>query len=269
MKKKLLVMLAAILLVVPVWAQSTSKLAEMNRKVVGKWWSGDHKEFVEFAANGSCTEGMQWDDGTWHAQQGKLSVYPDQSFLCFEGELMLVGPNTLTRERGVLGVKEKYYRGLNGPKPMPTLTLALAQQTLNQQVNAASPKTVLFSCMACWNPSDKGENDKAPLVSTYSDALTQFLIRTGYVRQSGEQLVFTAKAKQSKYYSNIGPGFRLVNFRNARILTSQITDRTHVPIEYELVPTDLTMAFFHGSRKVNAIASFTFENEKWGMNLLP
>jgi hypothetical protein len=168
-------------------------------------------------------------------------------------------------------VKEKYYRGLNGPKPVAALTLALAQQTLNQQVNAATPNKMLFSCTACWNPNDKGENDNAPLVSTGSDALTQFLIMRGYVRSSGGQLFFTAKAKRSTYYgaAGIGPAFRFANFRNPRILTSQITDRTHVPIEYELVPTDLTMAFFHGPHKVSAFVSFTYENEKWEMNLLP
>jgi hypothetical protein len=268
MKKKLLVMFTAILLVVPLWGQSADNLAEMNSKVVGKWWSGDHKEFIEFDANGSCTEGIFFD-GTWHAQHGSLSVYSDQSFLCLDGELILVGPDTLTRERGRAGVKEKYYRGLKGPKPVPTLTLALAQQILNQHVEYVS-KNMLYSCMACWDPNDKGENDNAPLVSTYSDALTQFLVRRGYVRSSGGQLFFTAKAKQSKYYgADGGPGFRFAYSRNPKILANQIVDRSHVPIEYEFVPTDLTMAFFHGQHKVNVVVSFVYENEKWEARLLP
>jgi hypothetical protein len=270
MKRKLLVMLAAISLVVPLWGQSTGKLAEMNKKVVGKWWSGDHKEFIEFAANGSCTEGSLISDGSWNVYRDNLRVYADQSFICADGELTLVGPNTLTRERGRAGVKEKYYRGLNGPKPVPALTLALAHQILNQQLDIATSSNKLYSCMACWDPNDKRENDNAPLVSTYSDALTQFLIRRGYVRSSGGQLVFTAKDKQSKYYgADGGPGLRFARFRNPRILTSQIADRTHVPIEYELVPTDLTMAFFQTTHRVKATASFTFENEKWEIRLLP
>ena len=269
MNKKLLVMLAAILLAVPLWGQSAGKLAETNRKVVGKWWSGDHKEFIEFAADGSCTEGSLISNGKWNVHHGSLSVYTDQSFSCAEGELKLIGPNTLTCERGRAGVKVKYYRGLKGPKPVPPLTMALAQQILNQQVNGVSNNT-LSSCMACWDPNDKGENDNAPIVSTYSDALAQFLVRQGYARSSGGQLVFTAKAKQSKYYSaGLGPVFRFAYSRNPRILANQIADGTHVPIEYESVPTDLTMAFFHGPHKVKAVVSFVYENEKWGLRLLP
>ena len=243
--------------------------AEINRKIVGKWWSEDHEEFIEFAANGSCTEGNKNYDGTWDTNQSSLSVYSDQSFTCREGTLKLVGPNTLTCERGRAGDKDKYYRGLNGPKPAPTLTLALAQQILNRDVAGWSPSPRLNSCMACWDPNDKGENDNAPIGSTYSDALTQFLVRQGYIRSSGGQLFFTAKAKQSKYYgAGFGPELRFAYFRNPRILATTIADHTHVPIEYEFVPTELTMPFFHGPHKVNAVVSFVYVNEEWHAQLL-
>ncbi len=114
---------------------------------------------------------------------------------------------------------------------------------------------------------DKGDNDKAQLVSTYSVPLRQFLTEHGYIRTDSEQQVFTARAKQSKYYEVSGglAGFRFVNFKNPKILTSKIVDPAHVAIEYDFVPTELTMGLFGKTQRIKSFAAFSYENERWRM----
>jgi hypothetical protein len=186
-------------LVVPLWGQTSQKIANINKKVVGKWWSSDRKSYIEFLPNGVCSEGAFYG-GTWHIEQGKLGVWErGEDFICQSGVLTLIVPNILTRDHGMGGEPTRYYRGLQQPKPMPPLTLALAQRILIQNINMPTVNNTLLTCHACYDPMDKGDNDKAPLVSTYSVPLSQFLTEHGYIRTSGERQVFTAKAKRSKY----------------------------------------------------------------------
>ena len=72
-----------------------------------------------------------------------------------------------------------------------------------------------------------------PLSSRILSASEPIPTRALNVRIDGDQEVFTAKAKRSRYYAlNDGaPGLRFANFRNPRLLTSSINDPKHVPIE--------------------------------------
>ncbi len=58
-------------------------------------------------------------------------------------------------------------------------------------------------------------------------------------------------------------GLRFANFRNPHILASNITDPKQVPIEYDLVPTQITTSFFGKIQRVKSFASFSYENEAW------
>jgi hypothetical protein len=136
---------------------------------------------------------------------------------------------------------------------------------LNRQIDLPTANNTLFTCHACYDPSDKGDNDQAPLVTTYSAGLTDYLIRLGYVRTIGDRQVFTAKAKRSRYYT-LGQdlaGLRFASLRNPRILTSTIADPHHIPIEYELVPTEVSAGFFGKPRIVKSFVSISYENEAW------
>ncbi|MGH9802978.1 MAG: hypothetical protein ACRD82_21635, partial [Blastocatellia bacterium] len=70
--KWMLIMVA--ILVVPLQGQTSQKISDINKKVVGKWWSSDRKNYIEFLQNGVCSEGAFYD-GTWHIEQGKLSAW--------------------------------------------------------------------------------------------------------------------------------------------------------------------------------------------------
>jgi hypothetical protein len=267
MKTVQLSLLVAGLLSMHLLAQTPQKLAEINKTVVGKWVSADKKSYIEFLANGSCSVGELWPDGKWKVDQGTLGAWQQgYDFSCGSGALTLIGPNTLTRDYGMGGEPEKFYRGLaNLPKPAGALTLGIAQAVLNRQIDLPAANNTLFTCHACYDPSDKGDNDQAPLVTTYSAGLTDYLIQLGYVRTIGDKQVFTAKAKRSRYYT-LGQdlaGLRFTSFRNPRILTTTIADSHHVPIEYELVPTENTAVFFGKPHVVKSFASFSYENEAW------
>jgi len=153
----------------------------------------------------------------------------------------------------------------NRPKAAGALTVTVAQTVLNQQINLPTVNNTLFTCHACYDPSDKGDNDRAPLVSTYSASLSKFLSEHGYIRIDGGQQVFTAKAKRSRYYEvDHGiAGLRFASFGNPHIVPSKIAAPAHVPIEYDLVPTELTVAFFGKIHRVKSVASFSYENEAW------
>jgi hypothetical protein len=62
-------------------------------------------------------------------------------------------------------------------------------------------------------------------------------------------------------------GFRFVSLKNPRILTSEIVDPAHVAIEYNFVPTELTMSLFGKIQRIRSFASFSYENEAWRMCL--
>lgn len=156
-----------------------------------------------------------------------------------------------------------------------TLTLAMAQRVLNQQINELRLDNVLFTCRACYDYDDMAENDNFPIVSTY-DSISQFLARKGYVRinRNGEEF-FTAKAKRSQYFEFDGmAGFRFANLRNPQITVKKITDSENVPIEYDVVPTAVTKEYFGSTKRVQSIASFFYEDGKWrlfikGKGLIP
>ncbi|HUZ93625.1 MAG TPA: hypothetical protein VMU57_01795 [Edaphobacter sp.] len=268
MKRAHLALLAIALLIAPVLGQTSQKIANINKKVVGKWISADRKSYIEFSAGGSCSTGELGNDGTWHVDHNVLDAPWSQSddFTCGSGGLTLIGPNMLTRDFGVGGEPEKFYRGsANVPKGPGSLTLGIAQTVLSRQIDLSTANNTLFTCHACYDPSDKGDNDQAPLVSTYSAGLTDYLIRLEYVRTIGEKQVFTAKAKRSRYYTldQDLAGLRFANFRNPRILSSTIADPHHIPIEYEMVPTEVTAGFFGKPRVVKSFVSISYENEAW------
>lgn len=155
-----------------------------------------------------------------------------------------------------------------------TLTLAIAQRVLNEQINEGTADNILFTCRACYDPDDKSENYNFPLVTTYSPALSQFLVRKGYISigKDGTEY-FTAKAKQSSFFEAFGDGlgrlggagFRFANFRNPKITVNEITNPNSVPIQYEAVPTDLTKEFFRTNIIMKTTASFSFEDGKWSV----
>lgn len=266
-RKLLVTVLCATVLPVSLPGQTAAKIAAINEKVVGKWWTSDKKEYLEFLPDGNCSEGTLWNDGQWHIEHGTLSAWAKgNDFSCTGGVLTLIAPNTLTRDYGMGGTPTKYYRNLKVPKAVPTLTVALAQQILNQQINEPTASNTVCTCHACYDPNDKEDNEKAVIVTTYPPALGQFLAARGYIRTVGQQQVFTAKAKRSRYYEvqqGEYAGFRFSTFRNPKILASKITDPARVPIEYEFVPTELTTAVFGRIQKVSTFASFSYGNEEW------
>jgi hypothetical protein len=267
MKTMQLSLLVAGLLTVHLLAQTPQKLAEINKKVVGKWVSADKKSYIEFFVNGSCADGELSPDGKWQVDQLTLGAWEKgDDFSCGSGALTLIGPNALIRDYGMGGEPEKFYRGsANLPKPAGALYLGIAQAVLNRQIDLPTANNTLFTCHACYDPSDKGDNDQAPLVTTSSAGLTDYMIRLGYIRTTGDKQVFTAKAKRSRYYKldQDLAGLRFASFRNPRILTTAFVDPQHIPIEYELVPTEITAGFFGKPRVVKSLASFSYENEAW------
>lgn len=273
MKRAYLTLLAIALLSVPALGQTPQKIANINRKIVGKWVSADKKSYIEFLANGSCADGELFPDGKWHVDQNTLGAWEQgEDFSCGSGDLTLISPNMLVRDYGMGGRPEKFYRGAgNMPKPVGSLTMLIARRVLNEQINQTMVDNTLLTCHACYDPSDKADNDKAVVVSTYSPSINQFLMEHGYIRavsnQQGYTEVFTAKAKRSKDYAfNDGvPGFRFANFRNPRILTTTIADPHHIPIEYELVPTEVTAGFFGKPRVVKSFVSISYENDMWSV----
>jgi hypothetical protein len=155
-------------------------------------------------------------------------------------------------------------KGRSG-RPRHNLIVAMAQQVLNQQIDWF-PDDCLFTCAACWDPNDKEENDNFQLLDSGSASspapIEQFLINEGYIRVSGDHEYFTAKAKRSPYFNPHG-GFRFARLKNPKIMVSKVTDPTNVPIEYDFVPTELTMKFFGGIKRVKAVASFVYQDGKW------
>ncbi len=134
-----------------------------------------------------------------------------------------------------------------------TLTLAVAQRVLNQQIDEGTVDNVLFTCRACYDPDDKAENDNSPIV-TYNGTISQFLARKGYVRRNrnGDEF-FTAKAKRSQYFEAFGDG------------TGRLANSKNVPIEYDVVPTAITKEFLGATKRVQSTASFSYEDGRWSV----
>jgi hypothetical protein len=120
MEKAKWMLILIVLLGVPLRGQTQQKISGINKKVVGKWWSSDRQSYIEFLANGACSEGAFYG-GTWHIEQGKLSAWErGKDFICLSGALTLIAPNTLIRDQGMGGTPIRYYRGLQQPKrPTP------------------------------------------------------------------------------------------------------------------------------------------------------
>lgn len=154
---------------------------------------------------------------------------------------------------------------------IPDLTVAVAQRVLIQHLDDPSVDNVLWTCRACYS-DDKEENDDFVIVTEYSN-LSQYLAMRGYVRKGSDGSdVFTAKAKRSEYFDGYaidgtfgGAGFRFANFRNPKITVSRIIDPKHVPIEYDLVPTEVTMQFFGKIQRVQSFAAFSYEDRRWNI----
>jgi hypothetical protein len=260
------------LLIVPTLGQTPQRIAEIKEKVVGKWWSGDQKLYIDFLPDGGCSKGSLFvsPDGSWHVEEGRLKTFEQGDVVvCDTGNpineyLTLVAPNKMNLDHGWIDeVPTKFYRGLqNVPKIRTTITISEAKRLLARQINATTVQNTLLTCRACFDPNDKDENDRAAVVSTYPPVM-QFLLAHGYIRTSGDRQVFTAKAKRSRYYGLDGFGLRLVNFRNPTVQTATILDPRHVPIEYDFVPTALTMNVLGGVRKIKSMASFEYANEEW------
>jgi hypothetical protein len=269
MKRAKVTLLLLCVITAPLLSQTAQKIASINKKVIGKWVSSDGKSYIEFRPDGSCSDGFPGTGRTWHVDQNVFGAWQrGDDFSCGSGALTLIGPNTLIRDYGMGGDPEKFYRGAdNRPKPAGVLTVAVAQKVLNQLINQTTVNNTLLTCHACYEPDDKEDNDRAVVVSTYSPPLNQFLIDHGYIRVDGGQEVFTSKAKRSSFYgfNDRVPGLRLASFRNPRLLNNSNPDPKHVPIEYDLVPTEITTSFFGGVKSVKSSASFSYENEEWSL----
>lgn len=155
----------------------------------------------------------------------------------------------------------------------PKLTPAVAQRLLVRSIDELSVDNALFTCRACYDFDDKADNDNFVVVTEY-DNMNRYLASRGYIRRGADgRDVFTAKAKRSKYFEVFatddgrlgGAGFRFAHFRNPRITVVQISDPKHVPIEYDLVPTDVALQFFGGVRRVQTTAAFSFEARHWSV----
>lgn len=230
---------------------------------------------VEFFPDGTCvitshvTGNMAIDISMYKGTvRGKSSLYSGGNDIqCGgAGAFSRVGPNKI--EFSVQSATVSLYRGSeNVPKPVGPLSLAVMQRVLNQQINQTTVNNTLLTCHACYDSDDKEDNDRAVVVSTYSASINQFLIEHGYIRVDADQEVFTGKAKRSNYYAyNDGaPGFRFANLSNPRLLTSRITDPKHVPIEYDLVPTEMTSSVLGKVQRIKSFASFSYANDVWEM----
>lgn len=103
------------LIVGPLLGQTAQKIADINKKVVGRWVTSDGKSYIEFLANGSCSNGELWPDGKWHVEEGTLYVRESGGdFFCGSGSLELTGPNTLTRDYGMGGKPQIFRRAVAG-----------------------------------------------------------------------------------------------------------------------------------------------------------
>lgn len=246
-------------------AQSTQKLAEINAKIIGRWVTADRKSYIEFYANGKCDTGSLWKDGQWHIDHSTLSGWEQgEDFSCGNGILSLVAPNKMSQDYGMGGEVTLFYRGAaNVPKTPQALTLLAATTALRQHIDEATIRNMIFTCHACYNPSDKEDNDGAPIVSTYSEDLTNFLIAEGYIQILNGKQVFTSRAKRSRDYGDGGFGLRIAHLRNPRVLGTSIPDPRNVSIEYDLVPTEITAPFFGKTQRVRTSASFQYRNEHW------
>ena len=92
-------------------AKSQQHIAAIQPKIIGKWETKDKRRYIDFLPDGSCSQGVLWDDGIWHIDKGKLWAYPvGNDFSCKGGALTLANANLIVEDFGMGGVPFKYYR---------------------------------------------------------------------------------------------------------------------------------------------------------------
>ena len=69
----------------------------------------------------------------------------------------------------------------------------------------------------------------------------------------GGSQVFTSRAKRSRDYGDGGFGLRIAHLRDSHVVGTSISDARNVPIEYDLVPTEITAPFFGKTQKVRPL----------------
>jgi hypothetical protein len=115
MKRAQLTQLVIGLLTLPLLGQTAQKTAAINKTVLGKWVSSDGKSYIQFLANGSCSDGELYPDGKWHVDQGTLYASQEgETFFCGSGVLTLIRQDTLTRDYGMGGKPELFHRVVAG-----------------------------------------------------------------------------------------------------------------------------------------------------------
>jgi len=125
MKRIVVVAAALALAAATLSGQANNRLAELNKKIVGKWFTGDRKNYIEFGADGNCSTGRLQPNAAWRVENDKLSMWAKgQDFRCGSGTLTLKGPDTIVRDSGMGGDVEIFRRerkGTPAPKPAPNL----------------------------------------------------------------------------------------------------------------------------------------------------
>jgi len=95
----------------PILGQTSQKVAAINKKVIGRWFAAARKEYIEFFPDGSCVDATLSAGGTWQMERDKLEAWEQgNDFRCGSGALTLVAPNVFTRDYGMGGTPERFYR---------------------------------------------------------------------------------------------------------------------------------------------------------------
>lgn len=158
------------------------------------------------------------------------------------------------------------------PTQPPRLTSSVANRVLQEQIDYLYVGNTVFTCRACFDPYDKGENTRLPVVTTHG-GLNAFLRRQGYIRiVAGIGEVFTAKAKRSPYFVGqgidgrfAGAGFRFAHFRRPRLLGRWNGHVSHVPVEYDFVPTPPAAPYYGRIYQVRTFVSYDYGNGHWNI----
>jgi hypothetical protein len=152
----------------------------------------------------------------------------------------------------------------------PTLTRHVAEQVLKEHIDDLTVENSIFTCRACFDPTDKGENTKAPVVSTHG-GLNAFLRRHGYIRfVAGVGDVFTAKAKRSPYYVGQGlfgrfegAGLRVAHLRHPKLAARWSGPDSSASLEYDFVPTPPATPFFRRAYHIRSTVRFWSVEGHW------
>lgn len=229
---------------------------KVNGKNMDFQW-GNETKFVRFWGNSRATQKGAELRVVYELGNGE---YANLRSVTFTGRVLSEG-NQLPNKKPV-----------TTSRASSLIPIATAQRLLNQKINEPSADNMLLTCRACYSPDDKSDDDGFTVVSNYSN-INQFLAKQGYIRAGRNGEYFTAKAKRSPHFEAYGDGsggfggagFRFANFKNPKIMVTKITDLKNVPIEYDLVPTLVTIKYFGKTQRVKTTASFTKEGRKWNV----